>query len=133
MLMSSTVYQIEHHFVGITTYRYKILTVDVTERERSLGLETCEAFDARFFKGRVSKDHVHILLRSLRWHGRWRKFWGELMGEISLSAPYRQALNEIKKRIHSAQTRAVLAVNRELLDLYWHIGRSIVALQKTQG
>lgn len=55
------------------------------------------------------------------------------MGEISLSIPYRQELEEIKQRIRAAQTRAILAVNREILDLYWHIGRSIVGLQKSQG
>jgi hypothetical protein len=31
-------------------------------------------------------------------------------------------LRELKERIRTAQLRATLAVNRELLALYWHIG-----------
>lgn len=36
-------------------------------------------------------------------------------------------------RIHSTQQRATLAVNRELLLLYWQIGRDILAPQAEQG
>jgi hypothetical protein len=32
-------------------------------------------------------------------------------------------LEELKQRIRTAQVRAVLAVNRELVLLYWQIGR----------
>lgn len=31
-------------------------------------------------------------------------------------------LDELKARIHGAQQRAALAVNRELVQLYWQIG-----------
>ncbi len=40
---------------------------------------------------------------------------------------------ELKGRIHSAQQRAALAVNRELVLLYWQIGRDILARQAAQG
>lgn len=40
---------------------------------------------------------------------------------------YRSLLNQLKARIQAARTRAVLAVNRELVLLYWHIGRDIIA------
>lgn len=43
---------------------------------------------------------------------------------------YRQGLEDIKRRIQSAQTRAVLAVNTELLQLYWDIGRQLAQWQK---
>jgi predicted nuclease of restriction endonuclease-like (RecB) superfamily len=36
-------------------------------------------------------------------------------------------------RIHTAQQRATLAVNRELVLLYWQIGRDILARQAAQG
>lgn len=36
-----------------------------------------------------------------------------------------------KKRIQSAQIRAALRVNGELLSLYWELGRDIVAKQET--
>jgi predicted nuclease of restriction endonuclease-like (RecB) superfamily len=42
-------------------------------------------------------------------------------------------LMELKKRIHTAQQRATLAVNRELILLYWQIGRDILDRQAEQG
>ena len=46
---------------------------------------------------------------------------------------YTDWLVDLKSRIHNAQQRAALAVNRELLQLYWHIGRDILARQAEQG
>lgn len=54
----------------------------------------------------------------------------------SLMSPpdgYADWLQELKSRIHSAQQRATLAVNRELVLLYWQIGRDILARQADQG
>jgi predicted nuclease of restriction endonuclease-like (RecB) superfamily len=48
-------------------------------------------------------------------------------------AGYVDWLIELKTRIHSAQQRAALAVNRELVLLYWQIGRDILARQAEQG
>ena len=42
-------------------------------------------------------------------------------------------LANLKGRIHAAQQRATLAVNRELVLLYWHIGCDILARQAEQG
>lgn len=46
---------------------------------------------------------------------------------------YADWLADLKGRIDSAQQRATLAVNRELVLLYWHIGREILARQASQG
>lgn len=46
---------------------------------------------------------------------------------------YADWLADLKGRIHSAQQRATLAVNRELVLLYWQIGRDILARQAEQG
>jgi predicted nuclease of restriction endonuclease-like (RecB) superfamily len=46
---------------------------------------------------------------------------------------YADWLADLKTRIHSAQQRAALAVNRELVTLYWQIGRDILARQAEQG
>ncbi|HQC98826.1 MAG TPA: PDDEXK nuclease domain-containing protein [Aquabacterium sp.] len=46
---------------------------------------------------------------------------------------YADWLAELKGRIHTAQQRAALAVNRELVGLYWQIGRDILARQAAQG
>ena len=52
-----------------------------------------------------------------------------------LPAPegYARWLEELKSRIHTAQQRAALAVNRELVLLYWQIGRDILQRQAAQG
>lgn len=56
------------------------------------------------------------------------------MPDISPLPPdYADWLAELKTRIHSAQQRAALAVNRELVQLYWQIGRDILARQAQQG
>lgn len=46
---------------------------------------------------------------------------------------YTDWLSELKSRIHSAQQRAALSVNRELVLLYWQIGRDILERQAQQG
>ncbi len=46
---------------------------------------------------------------------------------------YGDWLKELKNRIHSAQIRASLAVNRELVLLYWQIGQDILTRQAQQG
>ncbi|MGP8290249.1 PDDEXK nuclease domain-containing protein [Vreelandella zhanjiangensis] len=54
----------------------------------------------------------------------------------SLTTPpdgYAAWLAELKSRIHSAQQRATLAVNRELVMLYWQIGQDILQRQAEQG
>ncbi|HTX39889.1 MAG TPA: PDDEXK nuclease domain-containing protein [Bryobacteraceae bacterium] len=45
---------------------------------------------------------------------------------------YGQFLAELKSRIQAAQLRASLAVNRELVLLYWRIGRDILDRQKRE-
>jgi hypothetical protein len=37
------------------------------------------------------------------------------------------------KRIRAAQVRASLSVNRELVMLYWNVGRDILNRQRRQG
>ncbi len=48
-----------------------------------------------------------------------------------LSAEYKTFLGEIKERIHKAQYDALKVINKELINLYWDLGRSIVAKQDT--
>jgi predicted nuclease of restriction endonuclease-like (RecB) superfamily len=42
-------------------------------------------------------------------------------------------LAEVKQRVRIAQTKAALSANRELILLYWDIGRSVVSAQKDKG
>jgi predicted nuclease of restriction endonuclease-like (RecB) superfamily len=56
-----------------------------------------------------------------------------VMSSITHHTDYRAALATIKQRIQTAQTRAVLAVNAELLGLYWDIGRQLDACQRERA
>lgn len=51
----------------------------------------------------------------------------------SLDRPYQDFLQDLKQRIQAAQVRAALAVNCELITLYWQIGRDILTRQQAQG
>jgi len=51
----------------------------------------------------------------------------------ALPADYAPLLADIKTRVQSARVKAGLAANRELLALYWDIGRLIVEAQRTKG
>ncbi len=54
--------------------------------------------------------------------------------ESNLSLPdYDKFLRDLKERIRNAQIRASLAVNRELVLLYWQIGGEILTRQQQQG
>lgn len=46
---------------------------------------------------------------------------------------YAEWLADLKGQIHAAQQRAALAVNTELISLYWRIGRDILDRQTQQG
>jgi hypothetical protein len=58
----------------------------------------------------------------------------ELHASLTLvPSGYAAWLVDLKCRIHNAQQRAALAVNQELVGLYWQIGRDILARQAEQG
>ena len=50
-----------------------------------------------------------------------------------ISTEYKTFFKEIKERIYRAQYDALKAVNKELINLYWDIGKSIVAKQENLG
>ncbi len=57
------------------------------------------------------------------------------MTEVPQALPqgYADLLSDIKQRVRHAQARAVLAVNAELIRLYWDIGALIDKRQKQEG
>lgn len=56
------------------------------------------------------------------------------MNDFFVTNPgYREFLTELTRRVQSARVTAGRAVNRELVTLYWDIGRGIVEKQRTQG
>ena len=52
---------------------------------------------------------------------------------IAKSPDYAAWLCEMKSRIRSAHISAARAVNRDMILLYWDIGRGILEKQKEQG
>ena len=52
---------------------------------------------------------------------------------LALPNAYAALLSDLKAQIRTAQTRAALSVNRELVVLYWHIGRVILQRQQAEG
>jgi len=52
---------------------------------------------------------------------------------MALPPGYREFIEDIKSRIRSAQIRAAVSVNHELVRLYWGIGRDILARQSKEG
>lgn len=46
---------------------------------------------------------------------------------------YKELLQDIKNRVKTSQIKAAVAVNRELIQLYWEIGRSIHVKQEQEG
>lgn len=54
--------------------------------------------------------------------------------EVSIALPeYRQFIEDLKTRVFSARISAARAVNRDVILLYWDIGRGIVEKQQTLG
>ncbi len=51
----------------------------------------------------------------------------------AIPASYAPLLADLKARVRTAQVKAALSVNRELILLYWHIGREILRAQKAEG
>jgi predicted nuclease of restriction endonuclease-like (RecB) superfamily len=46
---------------------------------------------------------------------------------------YKSFLEDVKKRIRSAQLKAAMSVNMELIELYWGIGKDLVDRQENEG
>lgn len=50
---------------------------------------------------------------------------------LSLDENYKTFLTEIKNRLKTAQIRAALAANSELIKFYWQLGSDLIEKQKT--
>ena len=53
--------------------------------------------------------------------------------QIGLPGDYPEFLDQLKQRVRQSQTKAALSVNRELIQLYWDVGRQIVERQEQEG
>jgi len=66
-----------------------------------------------------------------------KKLVKQVSGKIKSSSvsikDYANVLLSIKKQIQESQVKAALAANKELIKLYWSIGKTIAAKQKESG
>lgn len=56
-----------------------------------------------------------------------------MSGSLQTTDEYNSFLQSLKERIQSAQVRAALAVNSELVTLYWQVGHEILVEQSRRG
>ena len=56
-----------------------------------------------------------------------------MVSDMIKQPEYAEFLKELKERTRIAQTRAILKINKELISLYWDIGKHIVESQKEMG
>jgi predicted nuclease of restriction endonuclease-like (RecB) superfamily len=52
--------------------------------------------------------------------------------EVS-TANYKKFITSFKAKIRSAQVKAAVAVNKELIKLYWEMGKEILEKQEQEG
>ncbi len=52
--------------------------------------------------------------------------------EVS-AANYKKFITSLKNKIRSAQVKGAVAVNKELIRLYWEIGEEILEKQEQEG
>ena len=45
---------------------------------------------------------------------------------VNFTQDYRVFLAELKDKIRSARLKAALAINKEVIELYWHMGKQII-------
>jgi len=62
-----------------------------------------------------------------------RQRTAKVRAEEFVPCDYARLLEDIKERVRTARVRAGLAVNRELVLLYWHIGHRILQVQHREG
>ena len=53
-------------------------------------------------------------------------------GSLHLDKEYMEFFSGIKTRLKTAQIRAALAANSELIKFYWELGNDLIEKQKTQ-
>lgn len=56
-----------------------------------------------------------------------------MLSNHRIPTAYAPLLADLKARVRAAQVKAAVAVNRELMLLYWHIGRAISQARQVEG
>jgi predicted nuclease of restriction endonuclease-like (RecB) superfamily len=56
-----------------------------------------------------------------------------MVSSLVMPDDYPELLERLKREIGVARTRAALAVNQELIGLYWRLGKEILERENTEG
>jgi len=62
-----------------------------------------------------------------------KKSFSSIKKEETSPTEYSKFIKSLKAKIRSAQIKAAVVVNRELVKLYWEIGKEIVEKQEQEG
>ena len=57
-----SVWDVKYHAIWVTTYRYRVLRVEIAVRTRDLLRQICQGREVVIAQGAVSPDHVHVLV-----------------------------------------------------------------------
>lgn len=49
------------------------------------------------------------------------------------NSDYLKWLSSLKNRIKNAQVKAILSANKEIIELYWQVGKELYEKQETKG
>ena len=77
----------------------------------------------------IKRDHIF----STRIYYAFYKLAENLIHTFKFYYTEVDTLEDLKHKIHTAQIKAHLAVNREMLILYWQIGKTILDKQQQEG
>jgi len=96
----------------------------------NVGLSVCwvRGGDAAYLRQPSVKKHIMATSKKTP-----SKKLAHKVREVGSAQDYPALLAEVKARIQSAQYTALRAVNKELVGLYWDIGRLIVERQQREG
>ncbi|MDB5292502.1 MAG: hypothetical protein JWL69_3743 [Phycisphaerales bacterium] len=75
-----------------------------------------------------SRGTARVAFLSVSWY-----CWQIMRGLAPIPEGYDEFLRELKQRVQTARLQASLSVNRELILLYWQIGRAILSRQEAAG
>lgn len=110
------------------------LTIYIHEAQPSLGaVFLCKEIPHYHFDGIFSIIFVITTLSRNRRMSNSNKITTKQNTEVGENQDFNLFVSEIKQKISNAQYEALKAVNQELINLYWEIGKNIVQRQQQFG
>ena len=102
----------------------------MTNKEQQKIASCLSSLDALFTAQADKIEQLKLHKKSLM-QGLFPKIQEQKMSK--LSQEYKQWIVELKGKIRSAQAKAAISVNTELIQLYWELGKMSAAQENTWG